>query len=191
MTGLAEASRRRKPRATDPLPDPPALPAPPAPLALPAPIRVTVHRLEIADVEADRVTLHLDCSAGFYVRSLAHDLGARLGVGAHLVALRRTRSGDFGLDVAIALDTAERNPRLAIDRVIAPAQMLPRLSPVVLTADGVRRARYGRDLGPADVEKGDVSVPFFCRLLDPAGELVGIGEPSAASGLLHPSVVLG
>ena len=43
--------------------------------------------------DGDGVTLRVDCSAGFYVRSLAHDLGQRLGIGAHLTALRRTRSG--------------------------------------------------------------------------------------------------
>ena len=46
-------------------------------------------------IDGDTVTLRVDCSAGFYIRSLAHDLGERLGVGGHLVALRRTRSGDF------------------------------------------------------------------------------------------------
>ncbi len=54
------------------------------------------------------MTLRVDCSAGFYVRSLAHDLGERLGTGAHLAALRRTRSGDFTLADAVPLDAAER-----------------------------------------------------------------------------------
>jgi len=171
------------------------LPAPPAPLAppaLPAPTSVTVRRLEIVSVEADVVTLTLDCSAGFYVRSLAHDLGARLGIGAHLVALRRTRSGDFGLDAAIALDDAERDPWRAMRHVIAPAQMLPGLPAVVLTQQGVRRARNGRNLGRDEVEEsGKIPVPRFVRLLDSAGDLVGIGEPATAPGLLHPLVVLG
>jgi tRNA pseudouridine55 synthase len=158
---------------------------------LPAPASVTVRRLELVKVEADLVTLNVDCSAGFYVRSLAHDLGARLGIGAHLVALRRTRSGDFGLDAAVALDAAEREPQEALRHVIAPAYMLPRLSRVVLTPEGVRRARNGRNLGPADLEKGDAPSSLFVRLLDSTGELVGIGEPAGASGLLHPSVVLG
>jgi len=158
---------------------------------LPAPVSVTVHRLEVVSVEADRVTLSVDCSAGFYVRSLAHDLGAQLGVGGHLAALRRTRSGDFGLDAAIALDDAERDPQRAASRVIAPADMLPRLPHVVLTPEGVVRARHGRDLRPADVEKGATLSSFFIRLLDSSGELVGIGEPAATPGLLHPCVVLG
>jgi len=59
---------------------------------LPAPVSVTAHRIQIVGAEADTVALRVDCSAGFYIRSLAHDLGERLGVGAHLVALRRTHS---------------------------------------------------------------------------------------------------
>src|SRR5438445_3246982 len=102
-------------------------PGTPAPPALPAPVSVTAHRLEIVGVEADCVTLRVDCSAGFSVRSLAHDLGERLGVGAHLASLRRTRSGDFGLDRAIDLDTAERHPDRAAAAVIPLADMLPGL----------------------------------------------------------------
>src|SRR5665213_2557754 len=59
---------------------------------LPDPVSVTVHRLEFVRLDGDEATLRVDCSAGFYVRSLAHDLGIRLGVGAHLSALRRTVS---------------------------------------------------------------------------------------------------
>ena len=67
--------------------------------------------LDLVNVDADSVTLRVDCSAGFYVRALAHDLGERLGTGAHLAALRRTSSGDFTLADAIALDALEREPR--------------------------------------------------------------------------------
>ena len=160
--------------------------------SLPAPSSVTVHRLDIMRLEPDRVTLRVDCSAGFYVRSLAHNLGERLGVGAHLAALCRTRSGDCRLEDAISLAAAEADPRQAMDRVIPLARMLPRLAPIVLTAEGVRRAGDGRDLGPAEVERGARPEPYpsFVRLLDPEGELVGIAEPATAEGLLHPSVVL-
>lgn len=161
---------------------------------LPDPVSVNVSHLKIVSLEADRVTLSLDCSAGFYVRSLAHDLGARLGLGGHLASLRRTRSGDFSLDQAISLDVAERDPAHAIAQVITPARMLPGLAAVVLTPEGVRRARHGRDLGPGDMTrptKADAASGISCRLLDPEGELVGIGVPAALPGLLHPSVVLG
>ena len=171
---------------------------PRAPTALPAPSTVTVHRLDIVSVEPDGVTLRIDCSAGFYVRALAHDLGDRLGVGAHLAALRRTRSGDCRIEDAVPLAVAEADPRQAIDRVVPLARMLPQLAPVVLTPEGVRRAACGRDLGPAEFEEGgrplsdleQGAVPSVIRLLDSEGRLVGIAEPATARGLLHPSVVL-
>jgi tRNA pseudouridine55 synthase len=166
---------------------------PPAPPALPALARVTVHRLEIVSVEDEFVTVSLDCSAGFYVRSLAHDLGERLGTGGHLASLRRTRSGDFSLDEAIDLAAAEQDAPGTAAAVIPLSRMLSGWVTVVLTPDGVVRATQGRDLRPADVEDGsvsDVGVSGFVRLMDSAGYLVGIAEPASAPGLLHPSVVL-
>jgi tRNA pseudouridine55 synthase len=154
---------------------------------------VTVHRLELLAVDRDQVRISLDCSAGFYVRSLAHDLGERLGTGAHLTELRRTRSGDYTVDDAMPLDAAERDPGAAAERVIPLSQMLRRFPVVELTADGVRRARNGQDLGPAACESliPNPKSLSFVRLLDPAGELVGIAEPTSVAGLLHPFVVLG
>jgi tRNA pseudouridine55 synthase len=187
-------------RAPPALPAPYTLPAlpdprdPPALPALPAPTSVTAHRIEIASIEADCVTLLVDCSAGFYVRSLAHDLGQRLGTGAHLAALRRTRTGDFTVDQAVSLETAERDPQHAIDALIPLAEMLPGLASVTLTAEGVLRAVHGRQL---DIDKGLglrasglVGDSGFVRLLDQSGQLVGIAEPTDAPGVLHPSVVL-
>jgi len=187
---LARGAARHA-RLTPSRDDIPALPDPPA---LPARASVTVHRLEIVGIEADCVTLEMDCSAGFYVRSLAHDLGQRLGIGGHLAALRRTRIGDFTLDQAVSLDTAERDPQHAIDAVIPPADMLPGLASVTLTAEGVLRVVHGREL---ELDRGSgmtVSAwtggSGFVRLLDQGGQLVGIAEPTEAPGILHPSVVL-
>jgi tRNA pseudouridine55 synthase len=163
----------------------------PAAPALPAPASVTVHRLEIVSVEADSVTLQLDCSAGFYVRSLAHDLGQRLGVGGHLAALRRTRSGDFTVEQAVSLETVERDPQHGFEAMVPLAEMLPAFASVTLTAEGVLRAVHGRELGPADTERGLAGgAASFVRLLDQSGQLVGIAEPVGSTSLLHPSVVL-
>jgi tRNA pseudouridine55 synthase len=171
------------------LPALPALPAPPALPALPALCSVTTSRLEIVSTEADTVTLRVDCSAGFYIRSLAHDLGERLGVGAHLTALRRTRTGDFGLDRAIALDDAERVPGQAEAALVPLSDVLPSWPSAVLTAEGVVRVSHGQDLRPIDHEPSALSPQPFVRLLTARGDLVAIAEPTAA-GLLHPSVVL-
>ena len=172
---------------------------------LPSPVSVTTTRIEILATESNTVTLRLDCSAGFYVRSLAHDLGARLGVGAHLAALRRTRAGAFALDRAIPLDDAEQDPQRAISALVPLAAMLPGLPTVTLTAGGVTRAVHGQDVRPADIEQGVgiweagfdgsdrplVRNPeSLVRMLDEAGRLVAIGRSAGASALLHPSVVL-
>jgi tRNA pseudouridine55 synthase len=175
--------------------------APPAPRAPLAPVSVTVYAIDLVSLDDDRVRLRVDCSAGFYVRSLAHDLGTQLGTGAHLADLRRTRSGDATLGEAVPLDVIEGDRQRALKAVLPVAGMLPTLSAVVLTMEGVRRAGHGRDLGPADFEGGVAGRfrtaamtaapdPFFVRLLDSAGQLVGIARPVPSSGLLHPSVIL-
>ena len=143
--------------------------------------------------EADTVTLAVHCSAGFYVRSLAHDLGERLGVGAHLASLRRTHSGGFGLDRAIALGDVERDPARAAAAVVPMADMLPALPAFVLSAEGVRRAANGCELGPRDAVTGQsafAAPQSPVRLLDAAGVLVGIARGGSRPGFLHPSVVL-
>jgi len=162
--------------------------------ARPSAVHVTVHRLDLQAIDGDHLTLALDCSAGFYVRSLAHDLGERLAVGGHLTALRRTRSGDYTLDDALPFETAERDPAAAVRRLVPPAQMLPRLPAARLTLEGVRRARHGRDLGPGDFSAAESPMPALpfplVRLLGSSGELVGLAEPVSGAGLLHPFVVL-
>lgn len=68
-------------------------------------VRVQVHRFEIHDLEEDRARFTAEVSTGTYVRSLAHELGERLGTGAHLAQLRRTISGEFSLDQAVSLES--------------------------------------------------------------------------------------
>jgi tRNA pseudouridine55 synthase len=158
---------------------------------LPDPVRVTAYRIDLTGCERDQVVLSIDCSAGFYVRSLAHDLGERLGTGAHLLRLRRTRSGDLTLAQAVALDALERDPSLASGALVPMADMLPGLPALQLTTDGVRRAVQGQDIGPADLASGFVpSEAPWARLVGPGGLLVAVAAPGGAPGLLHPSVVL-
>jgi tRNA pseudouridine55 synthase len=176
------------------------------PAVLPSPVEVTAHAIEIIGVSGDDVTLQITCSAGFYIRSLAHDLGERLDTGAHVAALRRTRSGDFTLRDSVALDTLERDDRCVDVALVPLARMLPGMSSVVLTAEGAKHASHGRPLGPADLVSGlqatawtsrdgwpDAavrSIPPWVRLLDQDGDLVGVARLQDASGVLHPSVVL-
>lgn len=65
---------------------------------------ITIESLDIIDWNTPLLVLDVVCSKGTYIRSLAHDLGERLGTGAHLAALVRTRSGPFQLEASIGLD---------------------------------------------------------------------------------------
>ena len=110
----------------------------PAAVALPAPVTVTAHAIDVVSVDGRHVTLRVHCSAGFYVRSLAQDLGARLGTGGHLSALRRTRSGLADIARAVPLEDLERDVSLASRAVVPLAEMLPELPSLVLTPEGAQ-----------------------------------------------------
>jgi tRNA pseudouridine55 synthase len=164
-----------------------ALPDPPGPAALPAPVSVTVHHLAMVDLADDCATLTVECSAGFYVRSLAHELGVSLGLGAHLAALRRTASAGLTLADAIPLEAAERSRDAAVAAIVPIERMLQDLPSVVLDRADVERVTHGQDVASAGGGKtGGDSI----RLFDQAGQLVGIGEPARTPGFLHPSIVL-
>ena len=66
---------------------------------------VTIYQLDLLEIEGAKLTLRIQCSAGTYIRSIAHDLGHLLGCGGHLASLRREQVGEFGLDSAVPLDT--------------------------------------------------------------------------------------
>jgi tRNA pseudouridine55 synthase len=174
---------------------------PPA-ASLPQPVPVTAHSLEVDTIDGDRVRLRVECSPGFYVRSLAHDLGERLGTGAHLLDLRRTRSGDLTLQGAVTLEALEdpvAGRAVARSALVPLSQMLTTLPTVVLTPDGVRRAVHGRELRVEDASSGlaafeaagaTPSEAEGIRLLSPDGELVGIASRRNEPRALHPLVVL-
>lgn len=79
---------------------------------------VTVHSFELGEIRRNGETVDIDarvhCSSGTYIRSLGRDLGAALGVGGHLIALRRERVGPFALSDARTLDELEANPQLSL-----------------------------------------------------------------------------
>ncbi|MFT3737146.1 MAG: tRNA pseudouridine(55) synthase TruB [Breznakibacter sp.] len=75
----------------------------------PRPVRI--HQLEIEAFDLPRVVLRIKCSKGTYIRSLAHDIGQAVGVGAHLTDLCRTQIGEFSLENALQIEKFERNLR--------------------------------------------------------------------------------
>ena len=168
----------------------------PQPDPQPRAVTVTAHAIDLITVRDDHVSLRIHCSAGFYVRSLTHDLGQHLRIGAHLAGLRRTRSGDFVVADALPLEAAEADPDQARRAVISLDRVLPRLPAVTLAEEGVLRVKHGRDLRTADLADGATATlePLPAgrpvRLLDPGGQLLAIGEVHHVRAVLHPFVVL-
>ncbi|MFF1541247.1 tRNA pseudouridine(55) synthase TruB [Microbacterium sp. NPDC058269] len=109
----------------------------------------------------------VDCSSGTYIRSLARDLGAALGVGGHLTALRRTRVGPFEVTDAVGIDALEGAPTLT------PGEAAGRILPVLeMSGEEARDLRHGKRLGGQAVRLEDA----LGAAIDPDGLLVGIVE---------------
>lgn len=166
----------------------------------PRPVPVTLHEATVAAFDGRDLHVRLTCSAGFYVRSLAYDLGEALGCGGHLWALRRTATGWFTESMACALADVERAPADALGRLLPPEDLLPWAPIVRVTPAGIARLRHGNPVRPADVaaiEPGDgrVAAPpgglDVSRLVDPDGALVALATRAAdPDGVLHPDIVL-
>jgi tRNA pseudouridine55 synthase len=71
--------------------------------------KTTIHEFEITRIEMPEVDFRISCSKGTYIRSIAYDFGRALGSGAHLTALRRTKSGDYSVDEALGLGAFEES----------------------------------------------------------------------------------
>jgi tRNA pseudouridine55 synthase len=132
---------------------------------------VTVTRYDILDVRASAdwidVDVSVDCSSGTYIRALARDLGAELGVGGHLTALRRTRVGTFDLAAAHTLESlAEHFAWLTIADVAAGT--FPRYD---ADADQAAAIRTGRPLPGLKLEPGQTA------MFDPTGTFLALYEP--------------
>jgi tRNA pseudouridine55 synthase len=129
------------------------------------------------------------CSTGTYIRVLAEEFGRRLGVGAHLAELRRTRAGHFSIETAVRLgDLKERLAEESVGTVLLPPDIaLPEIPFVHLTDDDVRRARNGLDVRAT---QGGWSDRERVRMRDEKGDLVAIGTFNAKHQMLHPAVVL-
>ena len=160
-------------------------------------VDVCVYALEWTRVEPDVLHLTLTCSAGYYVRAMAHEIGRRLGCGAHLEALRRTRVGGFSVEDAAPLDMVDREGRAAEARLLPMETLLPSFPAVRLTDAGEARARHGNVLGLTHVarwEDAPAAVtpapgdPVRYRVLTADGTLIALAEATPQG--LQPFIVL-
>lgn len=130
--------------------------------------QVTIYELELLTFEPPDVTLHVRCSSGTYIRSLAHDLGQALGTGGYLAGLRRTAIGHFGEEDATPLQmmTADDLPNLLHPMESAVAH----LSAIVLSQADARALSQGQSVPGG----GQQAVDSPVRVFDEADAFVGI-----------------
>jgi tRNA pseudouridine55 synthase len=153
------------------------------------PVEVEVKGLEVRSISSGKISALIQCSSGTYIRSIAHDLGQRLGCGALLSALRRVQVGEFNLDQARTMEELRElaaSDHLA-EAVIPPAALLGDMPAAYFDSAGEARIRSGNDFrtSPFVVPPGAPLV----KALSHAGDLIAIGELKIPN-LYHPGTVL-
>jgi len=136
------------------------------------PRKINVYNLELLEWAPPEAVIDVFCSSGTYVRSLAHDLGEKLGCGAHLIGLRRTRSGRFTLRDAVPLrklkEAFEDN---TWEKYLIPAaEALSDWPAIELSSEELDIVRHGRRI-PAEPGVGAMA-----RAISEDGELIGLLE---------------
>ncbi len=153
------------------------------------PVEITVRSLELLWVQGSEVGVRVDCGAGTYVRSIAHDAGQALGCGAHLKSLRRLQSGQFTIEQARTLEElAQLAAEERLSEALIPAmQLLPEFPNEIVDQLSESQIRQGRDfrVSPFRVRDGVKLVKAVSR----AGELIAIGE-AVMPNVYHPMLVL-
>jgi tRNA U55 pseudouridine synthase TruB len=140
----------------------------------PATKQVQIRSLTLLDVRGCKVEFELSCAAGTYARSLAHDLGRDLGSGAHLIELRRIRSGEFPIESAVPLmkDGEFQPPEFYIDHIIPMENLLQEIPSIVVSGGDKAKLLHGMDLNLLT----GASESDEYRLLDEARHLVAIAR---------------
>jgi tRNA pseudouridine55 synthase len=149
------------------------------------PRQVTIHDLQFTSYKAPDLSVEIECSAGTYIRSLAHDLGERLSTGAHLAALRRIKAGPFTIEDAIPF------PKLEVgfmvdkwERYIVPAiEALPDFPIVKVSQEELDHVRHGHRIPAKPGSSG------LARGVSYDGELIAIFEAVEDGTQWHPRKV--
>jgi tRNA pseudouridine55 synthase len=153
------------------------------------PVEVEVKHLEVQKFASNKLTILVTCTAGTYIRSIAHDLGRGLGCGALLSCLRRTQAGEYFVDHAKTLEelAALASEQRLTEALIPIAQMLPEMPAEHFGLIVEKQIRQGRDFrtSPFVVTPGAPWVKALSR----SGDLIAIGELKIPN-LYHPSTVL-
>jgi tRNA pseudouridine55 synthase len=126
--------------------------------------KVRIDRLEIETINLPEVTVAVTCSRGTYLRSLAADIGERLGPGAHLKSLRRLSSGSYTVDQAVnSRDLEAVRPGERVQEALIPLrEALPHMEEIQIDASVASRIRTGQQPGAEELA-GAFPSPSFCE----------------------------
>ena len=144
------------------------------------PRKLTIHDIALTELRGDHMRIRVRCSKGTYIRTLAEDIGAALGCGAHVSALRRLHHGPYDIDAAYTLADLERmaaapgSPTLAVRVLMAPDSAIVHLPPVALGEDALRDIVHGRAVRLRVESAGAV-----VRLYSHSQQFIGVGTVSS------------
>lgn len=135
---------------------------------------VVIKSLKLLAIHDCEVEFELSCAAGTYARSLAHDIGRDYGCGAHLVRLRRTRSGEFPIETAVPLGKDQQfHPKeFFVNRIIPMRDLLHEIPEIVISEGDKKKLIHGMDLNLITTDRE--SKEF--RLVDESGELIALAN---------------
>ena len=161
-----------------------------------APVEVEVYALELLAFDGARASFAVECSGGSYVRSLAHDIGAKLGCGAHLETLRRTAVAEFGLERAVTLDRlAEVRREDKLESCLVPVEaLLPDCPELVVRGREERSVRHGCKFELAQPERfgrgtGRLPAVGLLKIMSSERRLIAVARHVSGS-IYHPDLVL-
>ncbi len=159
------------------------------------PAEIEVYDFSVREVTGSLAKFSIECAAGTYIRSLAHDMGATLGCGAHLAEIVRTAVGEFTLDQAVKIEELERAAaETQLARYVLPLErLLPELPSITVLPVVEQRIRHGSkfDIQIAQIQPGRVSPaqgataelnsgewkPARLRVFNQQERLIAIAEP--------------
>lgn len=169
------------------------------------PVAVTIYEIEILEdsycsvvssqlpekenLKTEDYALRVLCSAGTYIRTLAEDIGKKLGVGAHLAELRRTRAGKFDLSKAVTIKELEEitaSGKVA-DCLISMNDAVVHLPPMILSEQEIKDTQHGKKLRAEAAEFADRQL---IRMIDTAQNLIAIGFYKSEEKSVQPKLVL-
>ena len=156
------------------------------------PVSVTIYELRLMEAiltPKSHIGIRTSCSAGTYIRTLAEDIGRKIGVGAHLFALRRTQAGKFGIGKAVTLEQLEQivSENKLDEVLISMNDALKFLPEIKLSADEIRKTQNGVSVSYKSSEIKDNQV---FRMIDENNNLIAIGFYNGEKNVIQPRIVL-